>query len=48
LLVLLLTDMINGPWAIVSLIAAAILIITSLINFCPLYYVLRLKTNKQK
>lgn len=48
LLVLLLTDLINGTWAVVSLIVAAILILTSLINFCPLYFALGLRTNKQK
>ncbi len=48
LLILLLADVINGPWAIVSLIVATILVLTSLVNFCPLYYFLKIRTNKQK
>jgi hypothetical protein len=40
------SDVLSGTVAIVSLVAAGVLVFTSLINFCPLYYVLGIKTCK--
>jgi len=42
------TNTITGTWGIVLLVAAAVLFLTSVINFCPIYYVLGLSTKKQK
>jgi hypothetical protein len=41
------TNVISGTIAIVLFIVAAILIVTSLINFCPLYAILGISTNKK-
>jgi len=38
---------ITGTTAIVLLIVAIILVLTSLISFCPLYYLLGIKTRKK-
>jgi len=39
-------DIISGTLGIVLVVAAAVFVLTSLINFCPLYAVLGIKTNK--
>jgi len=41
------TGTITGTFGIVILIVAAILLITSLINFCPLYPIIRVNTCKK-
>jgi len=41
------TNVITGTTAIVLLIVAIILVLTSLISFCPLYYLLGIKTRKK-
>ncbi len=40
-------NVITGTTAIVLLIVATILVLTSLISFCPLYYLLGIKTRKK-
>lgn len=40
-------NVINGIWAIISLIVAGILLATSAINFCPLYTIFGLSTTKK-
>jgi hypothetical protein len=40
-------DVISGTTGIVLLIIAAVLALTALINFCPLYFLLGLRTNKK-
>ncbi len=42
------TNAISGTIAIVLLSIAVIFIITSLVNFCPLYQVLGISTKKKK
>lgn len=44
--VLFLTKTITGTLGIILLVLAAILILTSLINFCPIYAILGMKTCK--
>ncbi len=41
-------DVINGTLATVLLIVAAVFALTSVINFCPLYSVLHIRTNKKQ
>lgn len=41
-------DKISGTLGIVLLIFAVVLVITSFISFCPLYFPFGLKTNKTK
>jgi len=41
------TNVITGTTAIVLLIVAIILVLTSLISFCPIYYLLGIKTRKK-
>lgn len=41
------TNVITGTTAIIFLIIAIILALTSLISFCPLYYLLGIKTRKK-
>lgn len=41
-------NVITGTTAIVLLIVAIILVLTSLISFCPLYYLLGIKTRKKQ
>jgi uncharacterized membrane protein len=48
ILVLFLTDVITGTVAIVLLVLAAVLVLTSLVSFCPLYVPLGLKTCPRK
>ena len=45
--ILYLTHIITGALGIVLMAAAAILLLTTIINFCPLYYMLGI-TSKQK
>jgi len=40
-------NLITGTTAIVLLIVAIILVLTSLISFCPIYYLLGIKTRKK-
>jgi len=42
------THVISGVLTIVLLVLAGILILTSLISFCPLYLPFGIKTNKKK
>jgi hypothetical protein len=42
------THSISGTLAIVLLIVAGIFIVTSIISFCPLYYLFGLSTDKKK
>jgi len=39
-------DIIGGTLGIVLMVAAIVFVLTSLINFCPLYAVLGIKTRK--
>jgi hypothetical protein len=48
IVVLYYTDIISGTLGIVLLIFAVVLVITSFISFCPLYFPFGLKTNKTK
>jgi hypothetical protein len=48
IVVLYYTDKISGTLGIVLLIFAVVLVITSFISFCPLYFPFGLKTNKTK
>jgi hypothetical protein len=47
-IVLYFTHAISGTLAIILLILSAILILTSLISFCPLYWPFGISTNKTK
>lgn len=40
-------NIITGTTAIVLLVVAIILVLTSLISFCPIYYLLGIKTRKK-
>ena len=42
------TETITGTFGIVILIVAAVLLITSLMNFCPLYPLIKINTTKKK
>jgi hypothetical protein len=48
IVVLYYTDKISGTLGIVLLIFAVVLVITSFISFCPLYFPFGVKTNKTK
>ncbi len=41
-------NLISGTLAIVLGIVAALLVLTSLVNFCPLYPLLKISTNKKE
>ncbi|MFW9596822.1 MAG: DUF2892 domain-containing protein [Paludibacter sp.] len=41
-------DILSDTWGIVALIGALVLTVTSLINFCPLYPIFKIDTNKKK
>jgi Inner membrane protein YgaP-like, transmembrane domain len=45
--VLYFTNTITGTWGILLMVAAAIILLTSVINFCPIYFALHLSTNKK-
>jgi uncharacterized membrane protein len=46
--ILFFTHTISGTLGIVLLIIAAIFLVTSIISFCPLYYLLGISTDKKK
>ncbi len=46
--ILYLTDIISGTAAIILLILAGILILTSFVGFCPLYAPFRISTRKKQ
>lgn len=46
LFVLYFTSVISGTLGIILLVVGAILIVTSLVGFCPLYAILKIHTNK--
>jgi type IV secretory pathway VirB6-like protein len=48
LIVLYLLNVISGTLAIVCLVIAAMLIITSFISFCPLYLPFKISTRKKE
>ncbi len=48
ILILAYTKVITGGWAVILLILAAILVLTSLVNLCPLYLLFGMNTNKKK
>ena len=45
--VLFVTHVISGTLGIVLLAAAGIILLTSVINFCPIYYLLGISTKKK-
>ena len=48
LIVLYFLKVVPPVWGYVFLALAAIFIITSLLNFCPIWYIFGVKTNKNK
>jgi hypothetical protein len=46
LLVLFFAGMISGGWGIVAVVLGAILLLTGVVGFCPLYALLKINTNK--
>ncbi|HRH50337.1 MAG TPA: DUF2892 domain-containing protein [Panacibacter sp.] len=46
--VLYFTSTITGTWGIVLMVAAGIILLTGIINFCPIYYALGINTNRIK
>ena len=46
LFVLYFTGVVSGTLGIVSLVVGAILLLTGLVGFCPLYALLKIRTNK--
>jgi len=42
------TDTVTGTWGVVLMGAAAVILLTALINFCPIYHILGIKTSKTK
>jgi hypothetical protein len=47
-IVLYFTHVISGTFGIVSLAVSGLLILTSLVSFCPLYFVLKVSTRGKK
>jgi hypothetical protein len=47
-IVLYFTQVISGTLAVILLIVSAILILTSLISFCPIYWPFGISTDKKK
>jgi hypothetical protein len=45
--ILFFTDLISGTLALIMLLVVGILLITSFINFCPLYYPFGISTRKK-
>ena len=45
--VLYFTEVITGTLGVILLIVAGILLLTSLVNFCPLYYAMGIRTEKK-
>jgi len=48
ILILFLTKVITGTLGIVLLVLAAVFVLTSLINFCPLYLPFKISTRKKE
>jgi hypothetical protein len=48
IIVLYLNNMITGTWAIVLLVIAGIFLLTSIMGFCPLYTLFRIRTTGRK
>lgn len=48
IVVLYFLDVINGTTAAVLLIVAAVLALTSVVSFCPIYSALHFRTNKKQ
>ena len=48
LIALVVTDVVSGTWMYVAIAAAAIMLVSSLINFCPLYLLFKGNTCKVK
>lgn len=48
ILILFLTKVVTGTLGIVLLVLAAIFVLTSLINFCPLYLPFKISTKKKE
>jgi hypothetical protein len=48
IVVLFATHILTGMLGILLLAVAAVLVLTSFISFCPLYYIFGLRTNKKK
>ena len=42
------TDILSGTWGLVVVIVAILLLVTSLINFCPIYRIFGISTCKVK
>jgi hypothetical protein len=42
------THQVESPWDYVLYVVAGLMIVTSLINFCPLWIVLKINTSKKK
>jgi hypothetical protein len=47
-LILYFTNTVTGTAGIILMAVAAIILLTTLVNFCPIYYVLGIRTNKVK
>lgn len=47
-LILMITGVVSGVWAVILGILAAVFLITSFVGFCPLYYPFGLSTKKEK
>lgn len=41
-----LLQVVSGPLGVVSLVLGAILLITGVVGFCPLYALLKIRTNR--
>ncbi|OFY66515.1 MAG: hypothetical protein A2Y71_02740 [Bacteroidetes bacterium RBG_13_42_15] len=48
ILVLYFTHVISGTLAVILLILAGVFVVTSLLSFCPLYWLLGLSTSKKE
>jgi hypothetical protein len=46
LFILYFTGVVSGTLGIISLVVAAVLVITGVVGFCPLYALLKFRTNK--
>lgn len=46
LLILYFTGVVTGGWGIVFLVLAAVALLTGITGFCPLYALLKMRTNK--
>ncbi len=46
LIVLFALQIVNGPLAIIGLVLGIILVVTGAVGFCPLYTLLKIRTNK--